>query len=81
MRVLECECQRLRAPRNDDQMHVVGQLEAAVAAEQIQVDQTVRIGVEDELARIAALRDMLRSLRDDNAGEPGHMRIVMIRAG
>jgi hypothetical protein len=68
MSVLQSERKRLGPPRDDDQMHVVGHeaiadqresLDLAVGPEQVEVNQAVGIGFEDELTRVATLRDMM----------------------
>ena len=40
--------------------------------DQLEVGDAVFVGKEDRQAAVAALRDMMRDMRDDDASEPGH---------
>jgi hypothetical protein len=62
-------------------MHVVGHeaiadqgesLDVAVGPEEVEVDQVVGIGFEDELVGVAALRDMMGRVDGENTGETSH---------
>src|ERR1039457_6428212 len=81
MGMLQGERKRLRLLRDYDQMHVVGHeaiadqresLDLAVGPEQVEVDQAVGVGFEDELARVAALRDMMGRAGCENGGKTSH---------
>ena len=79
--VLQGKRKRRRTLRHDDQVDVVGHeaiadqresLDLAVGPEEVEVDQAVGIGFEDELAGIAALRDMMGRVGGENTGKTSH---------
>jgi uncharacterized caspase-like protein len=47
-------------------------VEAAARAEQVEADRAVRIGFEDELARVAALGDVVWGIGSGHACKTGH---------
>ena len=81
MGVLEGEGQRLGAAGEHDQVDVVRHeaitddrkgVDAAVGAEEVEVDEAVGIGFEDGLARVAALGDVIGRISREDACETGH---------
>ena len=89
VRLAESRAQAVGALRDEDQMNVVvhqapGDAARAVGRAGIrherEIGATVFIGEEDRQSAIAALRDMVRDMRDDDASEPGHVQVRNRRA-
>lgn len=77
MRLTNCTPQRVRFARNQDEVHMVGHeairpdLNAsfeALLGQQIAIEFVIAILEKDRLAPIPALRDMVRKIRNHNAG-------------
>ena len=49
--------------------------------QQSHVHEAIRVGLQDESARIAALCDMMRGIDRDHTGKTGHMLEVAAQAG
>ena len=81
MGVLESKAQRIVAFGDGDQVHVVGHkaiseqrktVQAALLAQEIQVDEAVGVGFQDVLASVASLSDVVRGVESDDVGETSH---------
>ena len=81
MRLFEGERQRLGPPGNHNQVDVVRHeaiaddrepLNLAIGAEEVKVNEAVGIGFENELARVAALGDVVRRIGGKDACQTGH---------
>jgi hypothetical protein len=79
--VLEGEEERICQLRNRDQMDVVRHevvanqgeaMNATPAAQKVEADEAVGIGIEDDLTAIASLGDVVRRTDCNNASETGH---------
>src|SRR5207245_175593 len=81
VRLLERKGKRIRLAGNHHQMHMVGHetvaqerqvMQEDILTQQVQIDGTLVIGSENELACIAPLRDMVRYIYDDDTGKSCH---------
>jgi len=81
MDLLERRGERVGPLRDGDQVHVVRHeavteqgeaMQPASVPEELQVDEAGGVGFEDELARVAALGDVMRCVDRNRAGQAGH---------
>jgi len=81
VRILERQSKRIGAPRDGNQVHVIGHdaiaderepMQAGIMPEQIQVNEALGVGCQNVLAGVPALSDMVRDIDSDHASQASH---------
>ena len=81
MDLLERRGERVRLLRDGDEMDMIRHeavakqgemMEPTVMPKQFQINEAAGVGIQDEPARVAALRDVMGCINCDNAGQASH---------
>ena len=85
MSVFERLGQSVAGVRNRDQVDVIGHqavaqqgqtVELGIVTEQVEIGGAIGVAGENDLSSIAALRNMMRKVYDDDARQAGHLEKI-----